>query len=51
MDEAHSRFQHRWIPYATFRSLYRQSRASQVQEINQRNMLTPPDWVQRPAAH
>jgi phospholipid-binding lipoprotein MlaA len=37
-------------PYATFRSLYRQSRASQLQEIDQRNVLTPPDWVRRPAA-
>jgi phospholipid-binding lipoprotein MlaA len=37
-------------PYATFRSLYRQSRVSELQEINQRNVLTPPDWVQRPAA-
>ncbi len=37
-------------PYATFRSLYRQSRDSNLQEINQRNALTPPDWVP-PAAH
>lgn len=37
-------------PYATFRSLYRQSRVSELQQINQRNVLTPPDWVQRPAA-
>ncbi|HVE21169.1 MAG TPA: VacJ family lipoprotein [Acidocella sp.] len=37
-------------PYATFRSLYRQSRASQLQEIDRRNVLTPPDWVRRPAA-
>ncbi len=38
-------------PYATFRSLYRQSRASELQQVNQSNVLTPPDWVQRPAAH
>ena len=38
-------------PYATFRSLYRQSRASELQQINQRNVLTPPDWVRQPAAH
>jgi phospholipid-binding lipoprotein MlaA len=37
-------------PYATFRSLYRQQRASQVKLINQRNVLTPPDWYPRPAA-
>jgi phospholipid-binding lipoprotein MlaA len=37
-------------PYATFRSLYRQSRAAQLKEIDQRNVLTPPDWVRRPAA-
>lgn len=37
-------------PYATFRSLYRQSRAGQLREIDQRNVLTPPDWVRRPAA-
>jgi hypothetical protein len=33
------------------RSLYRQPCAPQLQEINQRNALTPPDWVQRTAAH
>jgi phospholipid-binding lipoprotein MlaA len=38
-------------PYATFRSLYRQSRQSQLQQIDQRNVLTPPDWVQRPESH
>ena len=37
-------------PYATFRSLYRQSRAAELKEIYQRNVLTPPDWVRRPAA-
>ncbi len=36
-------------PYATFRSLYRQSRASQLQLIDQRNVLTPPDWYPQPA--
>lgn len=36
-------------PYATFRSLYRQSRASQLQEINQRDTPTVPDWFPRPA--
>jgi phospholipid-binding lipoprotein MlaA len=36
-------------PYATFRSLYRQSRASQLQQIDQRDMPTPPNWVQRPS--
>ncbi len=35
-------------PYATFRSLYRQSRDSEVQQIYDRNKLTPPDWVQTP---
>ncbi len=38
-------------PYATFRSLYRQSRASQLQQIDQRNVLTPPAWGPRAAAH
>ncbi len=32
-------------PYATFRSLYRQSRDSQLQLIDQRDTPTPPDWV------
>ncbi len=36
-------------PYATFRSLYRQERASQLQLIDQRNVPTPPDWTQPPA--
>jgi phospholipid-binding lipoprotein MlaA len=36
-------------PYATFRSLYRQERASQLQLIDQRNVLTPPDWYPQPA--
>jgi phospholipid-binding lipoprotein MlaA len=31
-------------PYATFRSLYRQERASQLQLIDQRNTPTVPDW-------
>jgi phospholipid-binding lipoprotein MlaA len=31
-------------PYATFRSLYRQSRASQLQLIDKRDVPTPPDW-------
>jgi phospholipid-binding lipoprotein MlaA len=35
-------------PYATFRSLYRQERASQLQTIDQRDAPTPPDWY--PAA-
>jgi phospholipid-binding lipoprotein MlaA len=35
-------------PYATFRSLYRQERASQLQLIDQRNVLTPPDWYPQP---
>jgi phospholipid-binding lipoprotein MlaA len=37
-------------PYATFRSLYRQSRTSQLQQIDQRNVLTQPDWWPQPAA-
>jgi phospholipid-binding lipoprotein MlaA len=36
-------------PYATFRSLYRQERASQLQQIDQRNVLTTPDWFPQPA--
>jgi phospholipid-binding lipoprotein MlaA len=32
-------------PYATFRSLYRQSRDSQIQQIEQANTPTPPDWT------
>lgn len=36
-------------PYATFRSLYRQSRASQLQLIDQRDVPTVPDWFPRPA--
>lgn len=36
-------------PYATFRSLYRQSRASQLQLIDQRDTPTVPDWFPRPA--
>ncbi len=37
-------------PYATFRSLYRQVRASQVTLINQRDVPTTPDWFPAPAA-
>jgi phospholipid-binding lipoprotein MlaA len=33
-------------PYATFRSLYRQSRASAIQQIYLSNGQTPPAWVQ-----
>jgi len=36
-------------PYATFRSLYRQVRASQVTLINQRDVPTQPDWFPAPA--
>lgn len=36
-------------PYATFRSLYRQSRTSQLQQIKQRDKKTWPDWYHRPA--
>jgi phospholipid-binding lipoprotein MlaA len=32
-------------PYATFRSLYRQSRDSQIQQIDRANTPTPPDWT------
>ncbi len=34
-------------PYATFRSLYRQhrDRRRRCRQINQRHVLTPPDWV------
>ncbi len=35
-------------PYATFRSLYRQSRASQLQLIDQRDTPTTPDWFPQP---
>ena len=38
-------------PYATFRSLYRQSRASELQQINQSNVLTQPDWKWPAATH
>ncbi len=37
-------------PYATFRSLYRQSRASQLQLIDRRDTPTVPDWFPQPAA-
>ncbi len=37
-------------PYATFRSLYRQSRASQLQLIDQRDTPTVPDWFPQPTA-
>ncbi len=36
-------------PYATFRSLYRQSRDSQLQQIDKANVPTPPAWVARPS--
>ncbi len=36
-------------PYATFRSLYRQNRASQLKQIEKRNVLTTPDWYPQPA--
>jgi phospholipid-binding lipoprotein MlaA len=35
-------------PYATFRSLYRQSRASQLQLIDQRDTPSTPDWFPQP---
>ncbi len=38
-------------PYATFRSLYRQSRASQLQLIDQRDTPTVPDWFPQPASN
>ncbi len=38
-------------PYATFRSLYRQSRASQIKLIDQRDKPTPPDWYPAPSHH
>ena len=38
-------------PYATFRSLYRQSRASQLQLIDQRDVRTVPDWFPQPASN
>ncbi len=38
-------------PYATFRSLYRQSRDSNLQQIDQRNVLTTPSWYSQPAQH
>ncbi len=36
-------------PYATFRSLYRQSRASELQQIQQRDSRTWPDWYHQTA--
>lgn len=36
-------------PYATFRSLYRQSRASQLQQIKQSDKRTWPDWYHNSA--
>ncbi len=38
-------------PYATFRSLYRQSRASQLQLIDQRDTPTVPDWFPQPPSN
>jgi phospholipid-binding lipoprotein MlaA len=31
-------------PYATFRSLYRQHRASELKDIDKRDVATPPAW-------
>lgn len=36
-------------PYATFRSLYRQHRHSQIEELRNDNRATVPDWFPRPA--
>jgi phospholipid-binding lipoprotein MlaA len=36
-------------PYATFRSLYRQHRASQIQETREDNRATIPVWFAQPA--
>lgn len=36
-------------PYATFRSLYRQSRASELQEVQQRDHRTWPSWYHQQA--
>lgn len=36
-------------PYATFRSLYRQHRASQIQETRDDNRATTPAWFPQPA--
>ncbi len=37
-------------PYATFRSLYRQHRASQIQTVRDDNRATVPVWFPQPAA-
>ncbi len=36
-------------PYATFRSLYKQHRASQIQQTRDDNRATTPDWFPSPA--
>ncbi|OYV35224.1 MAG: ABC transporter [Rhodospirillales bacterium 20-64-7] len=36
-------------PYATFRSLYRQSRESQIKQIDKNDTPTVPDWFPQPA--
>lgn len=36
-------------PYATFRSLYRQSRDSQLKQIYKNDTPTPPDWTRQPS--
>ena len=36
-------------PYATFRSLYRQHRQSQIEEMENDNRATVPDWYPQPA--
>lgn len=37
-------------PYATFRSLYRQHRQSEIDNIRSDNRSTPPDWFPAPSA-
>jgi phospholipid-binding lipoprotein MlaA len=37
-------------PYATFRSLYRQHRASQIETLRNDNRATIPVWFPQPAA-
>ncbi len=34
-------------PYATFRSLYRQNRASEIEKVRDDNQATPPAWFNR----
>jgi phospholipid-binding lipoprotein MlaA len=38
-------------PYATFRSLYRQHRQAQINEIKNDNRATQPTWYDAPASH